>query len=106
MQHIQLARKAEPFFQPTAVGEDFENALRLAERADAVSMKALHAAISNCVASLKSDGMECEAALLTMKAFMRELGIKHKRSGSLELVNKEIMMDQIVRWCIADFYRE
>ncbi len=106
MQHIELARKAEPFFQLTALGDDFENALRGAERADPNSMNALHTSIGNCVASLKSDGMQCESALLTMKAFIRELRLKHKHAGTLELINSEMMMDQIVRWCIADFYAE
>jgi hypothetical protein len=50
--------------------------------------------------------MECESALLTMKAFIRELSLKHKRNGFPDALHSELLMDQIVRWCIADFYTD
>lgn len=106
MQNIRSARKEEPFFQLTATGDDFEEALRHAVRANARSMEDLHMSIRKCMASLRTDGMQCEAALLTMKAFIKELGLKHKRRGSSEMVHSELFMEQIVRWCISDFYTE
>jgi hypothetical protein len=106
MESTQRARKEEPFFQLTSTGDNFEDALRNAVRTNASSMNELHASISKCMSSLRSDGMECEAALLTMKAFIRELGIKHKRAGSEEFFQTEMLMDQIVRWCISDYYAE
>lgn len=104
MQDIQPARKAEPFFQLTTTGDDFERALRHAVTTNVKSMNDLHVTIGNCMHSLRADGMECEAALLTMKAFIKELGLKHARMGSFTMVHSEQLMDQIVRWCIADFY--
>ena len=106
MESTQRARKEEPFFQLTSTGDNFEDALRNAVRTNAGSMNELHASISKCMVSLRSDGMECEAALLTMKAFIRELGVKHKRTGSEEFFQTEMLMDQIVRWCISDFYAD
>jgi hypothetical protein len=106
MQSTQRARKEEPFFQLTVTGDDFESALRHAARANARSMNDLHDSISKCMASLRADGMQCEAALLTMKAFIRELGLKHKRTGSEDMAHTELLMDQIIRWCIAEFYAD
>jgi len=106
MESIQRARKEEPFFFHPGTGDDFEDALRHAVRANARSMDQLHQSIRNCMSSLRRDGMECEAALLTMKAFIKELGLKHKRLGSPDMLHSDMMMDQIVRWCIADFYSE
>ncbi len=104
MQNAQPARKEEPFFLLAATGNDFEEALKYAVRANVASMNNLHVTIGKCMQSLRDDGMECEAALLTMKAFMRELNLKHKRIGSSEMMHSEHLMDQIVRWCISDFY--
>ena len=101
---MEPARKQEPFFDLAITGDDFENALRNAVRANAKSMNDLHVTIGKCMTSLRADGMECEAALLTMKAFIRELGLKHKHVGSSDMVHAEHLMEQIVRWCIADFY--
>lgn len=106
MPRLQPARKAEPFFELTATGDDFERALRNAVRANKESMNDLHETIGRCMKSLRADGMECEAALLTMKAFIRELGIKNRRIASGDVLHTDIMMDQIVRWCIADYYVE
>ena len=106
MQSIQRARKEEPFFHQIETGNDFENALRHATRANTRSMDQLHDSIRNCMTSLRRDGMECEAALLTMKAFIKELGLKHKRLGSTEMEHSDMLMDQIVRWCIGDFYKD
>ena len=106
MQDIQRARKEEPFFHLAATGDNFEDALRHAVRANSRSMNALHDSIGKCMVSLRSDGMECEAALLTMKAFIRDLALKHQRVGSEEMVHTDMLMDQIVRWCISDFYAD
>lgn len=106
MQKFQAARKEEPFFELTATADDFESALKRAMRADARSMDDLHKSIGNCMKSLRTEGMECEAALITMKAFIRHIGARNRRNGVLEMMHFEHLMDQIVRWCIADFYRQ
>ena len=106
MQKFQAARKEEPFFELTATGDDFESALRLALRANPRSMDDLHESIGRCMRSLRTDGMECEAALLTMKAFMRDIGLKDRRNGMVEMIHSEHLMDKIVYWCISDFYSQ
>ena len=106
MQQTRPARREEPFFLVTSTGDDFETAFRNAVRANAASMNDLHLSIRNCVRSLRRDGMQCEAALLTMKAFVKDVCLKEKPRGSSDLVHSDIMMDQIVRWCISEYYAE
>jgi len=104
MQTTQAARHAEPFFQHATTADELERALRDAVRLNEQSMDELHTAISKCVAALRADGMKCEAALLTMKACVRHMAMKHRTPGSSEVPYSGLMMDQIVRWCIQDFY--
>jgi hypothetical protein len=106
MQGTQPARREEPFFHLASTGTDFEEALRRAVRANARSMDQLHMTIGACMHSLRADGLSCEAALLTMKAFVKDVCLQHKRRGSTEMVHSDYLMDQVVRWCIADYYSE
>lgn len=98
------ARTEEPFFSHPHTGEDLELALVAAVREHPRSMDQLHAAATNCVDSLRRDGMHCEAALLTMKAFVRDAARRHKHRGSPDLMHVERLMEQVVTWCIADYY--
>jgi hypothetical protein len=102
----QSARHEEPFFELTATGDVFEAALRNAVRTNAVSMKNLHCSITKCVVSLRDEGMQCEAVLLTMKAFIRDLAARHARNSLTGIVHPDTLMDQIVRWCISDYYAQ
>ena len=104
MPRTQPARHEEPYFQLASTGTDFEDALRLAVRANASSMTQLHLTIRKCMDSLRSDGMQCEAALLTMKAYVRELGLRHRQRGSSDMLHSDYLMDQVVRWCISEYY--
>ena len=104
MLRTQPARHEEPYFHHASTGDDFEEALRHAARANRQSMDQLHLSIRHCMASLRGDGMQCEAALLTMKAFVRDVCLKHKRRGSSEMLHSDYLMDQVVRWCISEYY--
>lgn len=104
MQQHQAARSEEPFFNVTSTGDEFETALKNAARENIRSMNELHNAIHNCMGSLRDDGMQCEQALLTMKSFVKELAGKHRRRGSVDLQHVDMLMEQVVKWCISDFY--
>src|SRR5215207_3102498 len=106
MLHFEPARNEEPFFNLTATGDEFETALKNAVRANSRSMTDLQLSIRNCMTSLRADGMQCEAALLTMKAFVRDSSVRHKRSGSREMLHSDMLMEQVVSWCIAEYYTE
>ena len=105
MQITQPSRKEEPFFQLESTASGFEDALRHAVRANSKSMDDLHRAIALCVMGLRAEGMECEAALLTMKACVRHFARKHTLRGSPDILYGGLLMDQIVRWSIMEFYR-
>jgi hypothetical protein len=49
-------------------------------------MNTLHEAITNCVAGLRADGMQCEAALLTMKACVRHMVRNHSGADMPEIL--------------------
>ena len=104
MQSSEPARFSAPFFLETETSDQLEKALGLAVRENLRSMNDLHKAITACVTSLKDEGMRCEAALLTMKACVRHCARKHQRSGADNGEYSDILMEQITRWCIADFY--
>jgi hypothetical protein len=104
MQSSERARYSAPFFLQIETSDQLEEALRLAVRQNVRSMNDLHDAITACVASLKSEGMQCEAALLTMKACVRHCARKHQPSGAPNGDCYNILMEQIARWCIADFF--
>jgi hypothetical protein len=106
MQKFQPARKEGPFFDLTATADDFESALRCAVRTNPRSMDDLHAAIGRCMKSLRTEGMECEAALITMKASIRDIGVRDRQNGLIEMIHSDHLMDHIVRWCITDFYHQ
>lgn len=102
----QPARHEEPFFELAATGDNFENALKHAVRANTRSMADLRMSIRGCIISLRTDGMQCEAALLTMKAFVRDVCVKHTRRGSREMLHSDMLMEQVVKWCISEYYAD
>ena len=106
MSFTELARAEEPFFRENADGVELEDALKNAVRFNKKSMNALHDAIRTCVGGLRADGMQCEAALLTMKACVRHLARKHAGEGAPAFLYSDPMMEQIVRWSIAEFYTQ
>jgi len=100
---IQPARHVSPFFQHLETEDDLERALRSAVSNHVRSMEELHSAITRCVGSLRDDGMKCEAALLTIKSCIGQIGKRDELARSRS-VPPALMMDQIVRWCISDYY--
>jgi hypothetical protein len=41
-----------------------------------------------------------------MKAFVRHACVKHRRRGSREMLHSDVLMEQVVGWCIVEFYAE
>jgi hypothetical protein len=106
MQKTEPARRQEPFFNESDAGEDFEAALRHAARQNVRSMDDLHEAIKACVATLRADGMECEAAIVTIKSCVKHLASKHAIAGAYNVAGSDVLMEQIVRWSIIEFYSD
>lgn len=106
MVFTESARNEEPFFREGADSDGLEDALRNAVRLNKKSMDALHDAIRTCVGGLRADGMQCEAALLTMKACVRNIANKHAGADYPAFLYSDPIMEQIVRWSIEEFYIE
>lgn len=104
MHSTEPARHEQLFFRQANTAAELEHALRHAVRVNARSMDDLHEVIKSCVSSLRAEGMQCEAALVTMKACVRHIGSKHSSAGLAEILYSDLLMEQIVRWSISEFY--
>lgn len=61
-------------------------------------------AVTDCVRSLKAQGMTPEAMIITMKAFIRHASVTDlARRG--EGVSR-MLMEQIIEWSITQYYME
>jgi len=101
------ARLKEPFLFTRTTDDAFVVALANAARDNAKSMVALHDAVTSCVGALRQEGMQCEAALLTMKAYTRHTAYLHRQPGSDRSIwSADLLVDEIARWSIMEFYRE
>jgi hypothetical protein len=67
-------------------------------------MEDLHQAIKACVLSLRAEGMQCEAAMLTVKYCVKHIARKNAADGVFNVAGSDILMEQIVRWSIVEFY--
>ncbi len=106
MQQVNPARLKEPFLFSQPDADQFADALSNAARDNETSMSALHEAVSSCVAALKAEGMLCEAALLTMKAYTKHIAFMQRSKNSD--ANKwmtDLLMEEISHWSISDFYK-
>jgi len=61
-------------------------------------------AVTDCVRSLKAQGMSPEAVIITMKAFVRHASVTDlaRRGQGVS----RALMEQIIEWSIAQYYRE
>jgi hypothetical protein len=107
MQHLHPARLKEPFLFPQNTSDQFDDALANAASDNIDSMIELHAAVTACVFALKDEGMMCEAALVTIKAYVRHTMSLHRGLRTAgEILASEMLLDKIAHWSITDFYKE
>ena len=101
------ARLKEPFLFTVPADDAFVDALSHAARDNVKSMVNLHDAVTVCVAALKAEGMLCEAALITMKAYTRYIAYLHREPGMDRSVwSADLLVDEIARWSIVEYYKE
>ena len=107
MQQLHPARLKEPFLFPQITSDQFDEALANAASDNIDSMIHLHAAVAACVYALKSEGMLCEAALITIKAYVRHAAsVQRGRNPDGDIWASELLMEKIARWSITEFYKE
>jgi hypothetical protein len=96
--------RAPPFpFQPET-GTAFESALEASERSsDAIGK--LHGAVIACVTHLRDLGMEPEAVLVTMRAYLNHT--MHTRFPDPQrepIFESRWLADQVATWSIEAYY--
>lgn len=104
MPQLHPARVKEPFLFSQTDADVFDDALFNAVRDNEKSMRALHAAVTTCVNALRTEGMLCEAALLTMKAYTRHISHEQRDRADVQVWATDYLIEQIARWSIIDFY--
>jgi hypothetical protein len=107
MQQLHPARLKEPFLFPQIASEQFDDALANAASDNVESMIELHAAVVQCVSELKAEGMLCEAALITIKAYVRHAAsVQRGRNPDGDIWAADLLMERIASWSITEFYKE
>lgn len=107
MQQLHPARLKEPFLFPQITSDQFDEALANAASDNVNSMIELHTAVAGYVYALKAEGMMCEAALITIKAYVRHAASLHRgRNPDGDIRAADLLMEKIARWSITEFYKE
>lgn len=103
---LHPARRKEPFLFATDTSDQFEVALFHAARDNDASMAALRRAVADCIGALRTEGMTCESALITMKAYATHTAnLQRAANPSRQLWAIELLLEQIASWSITEFYR-
>ena len=104
---LHPARLKEPFLFPQITSDRFDEALANAASDNVDSMVDLHAAVAGCVYARKAGGMLCEAALITIKAYVRHAASLQRGSNpDGDIWAADLLMEKIARWSISEFYKE
>lgn len=101
---LTTAVESAPFPFEAAAEKRARAALAEAIRQHEQMQAELHAAIGECVRTLRSCGMPPEAMLVTMKAFVRDVTTKPSRRHSGPVAKP--VMEQVVEMCIAEYFRD
>lgn len=104
---LHPARLKEPFLFPQAAADQINEALANAANDNVNSMIELDAAVGSCAYALRAEGMKCEAALLTIKAYVKHAAqLQRGRNADGNIWAIDLLMENIGRWSITEFYKE
>jgi hypothetical protein len=101
------AIESPPFPFDAATSKDVAGALAQAIRKQDETVEKLRHAVAACTTSLRTQGMSPEAAVITMKAFVKHAAVAHPLSnpeGAWWVA--DAWMDDIIKWCIIEYYRD
>jgi hypothetical protein len=106
MQVSQLVQKQSAFTVEAASARDFGDALKCAVRSSVESMNELHDKLTPCVDFLRRSGVGPVQMILSIKACAIQHALESQASGDeLALTNAHLLMEQIVKWAIIEYYR-
>ena len=96
---------APPFPLDVAVTARVGIALEHALLRQGESRDDLRTAVEKCVDSLRAQGMSPEGVIITMKALVRhEAGTSSVRIRGHNVRAADYFMEEIVRWCINEYF--
>lgn len=84
----------------------FGFALHEAVESSLASMEELHRCITPCVVFLRNAGVGPAQMILTIKAYARDSALSRRALGhEFAVANVDLLMEQIVKWAIVEYYR-
>ena len=102
-QHIT---QTQPYTLPSEASRQFGTALRDAVRESLETMQELRQCLRPCVDFLRESGVGPVQMILTIKASTKESALRnHARGDEFALANANLLMEQIVKWAIVEYYR-
>src|SRR4051812_41124327 len=106
MPERQRARAIGEAHLTRATTRQFDVALHGAATSSIASMTLLHHAICDCVSALKDADVGAVDMILAMKACASDSASRYRPAfDEVPVSNVACLMDQIVRWSIAEYYR-
>jgi hypothetical protein len=107
MSGLQVARSNFAAHVSPETTHNFDIALHDAVRSSIESMAELRAAVCECVRSLREADVGPVHMILAMKACaLDSAGRYHPENDEYPACNVDLLMDQIVRWAIVEYYKK
>jgi len=102
----QPLKQTQPYPLPTEASRQFGTALHDAVKESLETMEDLRACLKPCVDFLRDAGVGPVQMILTIKASARESALRnHALGDEFAVANANLLMDQIVKWAIVEYYR-
>lgn len=106
MSQMQIARATVANCISLERTQHFDVALHDAIVTSAEKMADLHVAVTDCVDSLKHANVGPVQMVLAIKACALDSAIRyHPKHDRYPASNVDMLMDQIVKWAITEYYR-
>ncbi len=102
----QPSKKTEPYQLPSEASRQFGTALHDAVRGSLETMQELRERLKPCVAFLRDSGVGPVQMILTIKASAKDSALRsHALGDEFAVANANLLMEQIVKWAIVEYYR-
>lgn len=106
MTQMQIARATVANCISLERTKHFDVALHDAITSSAATMAELRVAVTDCVDSLKESNIGPVQMILAIKACALDSAIRyHPKHDRYPASNVDMLMDQIVKWAIAEYYK-
>lgn len=106
MPELQPASETLPYPMPSETSRQLGVALQDTVRSSVKSMTELNERVNACVGFLKTSDVGPAQMIVTIKACAREGAVRNHALGEeFAVENADLLMEQIVKWAIVEYYR-